>query len=140
MRAVRRAGRTSAEASDSSSSITPPEHSRVRCVSGDGKEPTLPANLSGTRAWRLYLVALALVPLPMLWVPLRNAQLAYAVVGALFMPLLAATLLVMNNRRDWVGELRGGWLVNAALTATLLLFLWVGLDEALDALRKLRGP
>ncbi|MFP2925105.1 Nramp family divalent metal transporter [Pyxidicoccus sp. 3LG] len=104
------------------------------------KEPTLPANLSGTRAWRLYLVALAVVPLPMLWVPLRNAQLAYAVVGALFMPLLAATLLWMNNRRDWVGELRSGWLVNSALVATLLLFLWVGLDEALEALRKLWGP
>ncbi|MCP3142888.1 Nramp family divalent metal transporter [Pyxidicoccus xibeiensis] len=104
------------------------------------KQPTPQVELRSTRAWRLYLVALALVPLPMLWVPLKNAQLAYAVVGALFMPMLAATLLWMNNRRDWVGELRGGWLVNAALVATLLLFLGVGLEEALDALRKLRGP
>ena len=98
---------------------------------------TAPVDLRTTRAWRLYLVALALVPLPMLWVPLQRAQLAYAVVGALFMPLLAATLLWLNNRRDWVGPLRNTWLVNAALVATLLLFLVVGLDEALEALRKL---
>ncbi|MFY2564464.1 Nramp family divalent metal transporter [Corallococcus terminator] len=104
------------------------------------REPGPPVDLRKTRAWRLYLVALAIVPLPMLWAPLQRAQLAYAIVGALFMPLLAATLLWMNNRRAWVGALRNGWLTNAALVATLLLFLAVGLQEALDALRKLRGP
>ncbi|MFP2905720.1 Nramp family divalent metal transporter [Pyxidicoccus sp. 3LFB2] len=104
------------------------------------KQPVLQADLRNSRAWRAYLVALALVPLPMLWAPLQRAQLAYAVMGALFMPLLAATLLWMNNRRAWVGSLRNTWLINAALVATLLLFLAVGLDEALSALRKLRGP
>ncbi|HZI11329.1 MAG TPA: divalent metal cation transporter, partial [Myxococcus sp.] len=94
-------------------------------------------SLRDTRAWRLYLVALALVPLPLLWVPLQRAQLAYAVVGSMFMPLLAATLLWMNNRKSELGPLRNGWLTNAALAATLLLFLLVGASEALDALRKL---
>ena len=93
--------------------------------------------LRDTRAFRLYLVALALVPVPMLWVPLQRAQLAYAVLGSLFMPLLALTLLWMNNRREWVGGLRNGWLVNLALVATLVLFLGVGAEEALEALRKL---
>jgi Mn2+/Fe2+ NRAMP family transporter len=97
------------------------------------------ADLKQTRAFRSYLVALALVPLPMLWVPLQRAQLAYAVLGSLFMPLLASTLLWMNNRRQWVGELRNSPLANAALLATLLLFLVVGGDEALDALRRLLG-
>lgn len=104
------------------------------------KQPVQQIDFRNTRAWRMYLVALALVPLPMLWAPLQRAQLAYAVMGALFMPLLAVTLLWMNNRRAWVGELRSGWLVNAALVATLLLFLLVGLNEALEALRKLQGP
>lgn len=104
------------------------------------KAPVQQGDLRNTRAWRLYLAALAVVPLPMLWVPLQRAQLAYAVIGALFMPLLAVTLLWMNNRREWVGAQRNGWLVNAALVATLLLFLGVGLDEALNALHKLRGP
>lgn len=93
--------------------------------------------LRDTRPFRLYLVALALVPVPMLWVPLQRAQLAYAVLGSLFMPLLALTLLWMNNRREWVGGLRNGWLVNLALVATLVLFLVVGAQEALEALRKL---
>ncbi|WP_426752245.1 Nramp family divalent metal transporter [Myxococcus sp. Y35] len=101
------------------------------------KAPVTDVALRDTRAWRWYLVALAVVPLPLLWVPLQRAQLAYAVMGSLFMPLLAATLLWMNNRREWVGSLRNGWLVNAALIATLLLFLGVGADEALEALRKL---
>ncbi|WP_241759097.1 Nramp family divalent metal transporter [Pyxidicoccus parkwayensis] len=105
-----------------------------------GKQPAPQVDLRNTRAWRLYLVALALVPLPMLWAPLQRAQLAYAVVGALFMPLLAATLLVMNNRRAWVGALRNNWLINAALVATLLLFVVVGANEALEAIRKLQGP
>lgn len=104
------------------------------------QEPMSAAPLRNTRAWRGYLVALAVVPLPLLWVPLQRAQLAYAVMGALFMPLLAATLLWMNNRRAWVGPLRNGWLVNAALIATLLLFLGVGASEAVDALRKLTAP
>ncbi len=104
------------------------------------KQPVVQVDLRNTRAWRAYLVALALVPLPMLWAPLQRAQLAYAVVGALFMPLLAVTLLWLNNRREWVGGLRNTWLINAALIATLVLFLAVGLDEALEALRKLRGP
>jgi Mn2+/Fe2+ NRAMP family transporter len=99
--------------------------------------PAVQVDLKQTRVFRLYLVALALVPLPMLWVPLQRAQLAYAVLGSLFMPLLAFTLLWMNNRRQWVGELRNGPLANAALLATLLLFLVVGGDEVLEALRKL---
>jgi Mn2+/Fe2+ NRAMP family transporter len=95
--------------------------------------------LRQSKAFRYYLLALALLPLPMLWVSLQRAQLAYAVLGSLFMPLLAATLLWMNNRKEWVGPLRNGWLTNAALVATLVLFLVVGGDEALDALRKLLG-
>ncbi|AKQ66187.1 Manganese transport protein MntH [Myxococcus hansupus] len=101
------------------------------------EEPVAKVPLRETREWRWYLVALAVVPLPLLWLPLQRAQLAYAVMGSLFMPLLAATLLWMNNRRDWVGGLRNGWLVNAALVATLLLFLGVGASEALDAVLKL---
>ena len=36
--------------------------------------------------------------------------------GALFVPLLALTLLLMNTRRGWVGErFRSGSVTNAAL-------------------------
>ena len=33
----------------------------------------------------------------------------------------------LNNRRQWVGELRNGWVVNALLAATLLVFSYLGI-------------
>ena len=77
--------------------------------------------------YRWYLLALALISLIWLWAPVRTIQLIYATVGAAFLPLLAVTLLVMNNRRKWVGELRNGWAVNALLVATLLVFSYLGI-------------
>lgn len=93
-----------------------------------------------TLPYRAFLVALAVMPLPMLWVSIKRAQLAYAVLGALFMPLLALTLLAMNNRGGWVGErFRNGWAANLALSVTLAFFVWVGGREALAQLRQLLG-
>jgi hypothetical protein len=92
-------------------------------------------SLSTTTAYRAYLAATAVVPLILLWQPVKTIQLAYAVLGALFMPLLAFTLLVMNNHRDWIApRFRSGWLINLALIVTLVLF--VGL-AALEFLGKL---
>jgi Mn2+/Fe2+ NRAMP family transporter len=89
-------------------------------------------------AYRHYQVALALVPLPLLLLSIKRAQLAYATLGALFMPLLAFTLLLMNNRRQWVGDnWRSGWLTNTALVLVLLLFLAIGALEASEQLREL---
>jgi Mn2+/Fe2+ NRAMP family transporter len=89
-------------------------------------------------AYRGFLLFIATVPLLLLWTTLERAQLLYAVFGSLFMPLLALTLLVMNNRTAWVGrDFRTGWGMNLALVITLALFAWVGgreLGEAVGAL------
>jgi hypothetical protein len=62
---------------------------------------------------------------------------AYAVTGALFMPFLAGTLLYMNSRRAWVGEaMRSGPAANALLALCLLLFAYLGVVEALDAVER----
>jgi Mn2+/Fe2+ NRAMP family transporter len=54
----------------------------------------------------------------------------YAVVGALFMPFLAGTLLYMNSRPDWVGsDLRNGWLTTLLLILCLALFGFLGIRE-----------
>ena len=58
--------------------------------------------------------------------------LAYAVVGALFMPFLAGTLLYMNNRRAWVGDLRSGWVTNVLLVFALLVFLYLGINGVVE--------
>lgn len=82
-----------------------------------------PADLARTKPYRLYLVALAIVPMVTFGFTVKQVQLAYAVMGAFFMPLLALTLLWMNNRTAWVGKrFRNGWVVNGLLGVTILLF------------------
>lgn len=99
--------------------------------------------LCDTRAYRWYLVALAVIPLPILGLNLKTAQLLYAAFGALFMPFLALTLLLMNNRSGWVGaSRRNGRVTNAMLILTLALFGYVGYTTAgakLAALTKAWG-
>jgi len=53
----------------------------------------------------------------------------YAALGALFMPFLAATLLVMNNKRDRMGSLSNGLLANAVLVLSLALFVYLAVAE-----------
>ena len=45
-----------------------------------------------------------------------------SIAGAFFMPFLAATLLYLNNRREWMGALANRWLGNTALIVCLLVF------------------
>jgi hypothetical protein len=87
----------------------------------------LAIDLKQTVAYRAFLVAIAVVPLANLWLSVERIQLAYAVMGAMFMPLLAVTLLILNNQARWVGErLRNPWWINGVLVCTVLLFAYVG--------------
>lgn len=49
--------------------------------------------------------------------------ITYAVAGAFFMPFLAATLLYMNNRVQWLKENRNGVFSNSLLAGAFLLFV-----------------
>lgn len=60
--------------------------------------------------------------------------ITYTIVGALFMPFLAATLLYMNSKRDWVGNLRNGTFTNVLLVLALLLFLYLSVTEVMESL------
>jgi Mn2+/Fe2+ NRAMP family transporter len=60
--------------------------------------------------------------------------LTFSIVGAFFMPFLAATLLYLNNRRAWVGSLANGWIGNVALAISLLVFGVVSIREIVTAL------
>lgn len=64
--------------------------------------------------------------------------LIYAVLGALFMPFLALTLLpLMNLPRFGVPkEWRNGWFGNLALAITAVLFVWLGAQQLVDAVSK----
>lgn len=95
----------------------------------------LELDLARTRAYRVYLVLVALVPLALVGLPVRFVQLSHAVLGAMFMPLLAITLLLMNNRAAWVGpEYRNRWASNLVLALTLLTFAAIGVGEVVEQL------
>jgi Mn2+/Fe2+ NRAMP family transporter len=97
-------------------------------------------DLARTVPYRVYLVLITFVPLPLLWLSVERAQLIYAVLGSLFMPLLALTLLLMNNRARWVGrELRNGWVTNVVLVATLLFFSYIVLRKTAEVIGKMAG-
>jgi Mn2+/Fe2+ NRAMP family transporter len=88
--------------------------------------PLPPVDTRG-RPYRAYLLAIALVPMLGLLFSFREVQKVYAVFGALFVPLLAATLLLLNGRADWVGlKMKNRPVTTVLLSATVLLFLYFG--------------
>jgi Mn2+/Fe2+ NRAMP family transporter len=76
--------------------------------------------------YRVYQLAIATVPMLGLFFGFREVQKVYAVVGALFIPMLALILLILNGRRAWVGALKNRGLTVAVLLITLIFFAWIG--------------
>jgi Mn2+/Fe2+ NRAMP family transporter len=86
--------------------------------------------------YRLALAFLTLAPLPFAFVGRPIVIIiAYTIVGSLFVPFLAATLLYLNNRVRWPAAVpHNHWLTNAILVAILALFVAVGVQEVRNAL------
>ena len=59
--------------------------------------------------------------LPWIW----KINIPIAVIGALFIPMLALALLILNGRKDWVGKYRNGPGAVTVLLATLAFFGWI---------------
>jgi Mn2+/Fe2+ NRAMP family transporter len=86
--------------------------------------------------YRGYLLYLAAPPLLLLLMdrPI-GVIVVYTIIGALFMPFLAGTLLYMNSRVDWVGQrFRNGAVTATLLILTLVLFAYLAFDEIWSAL------
>jgi hypothetical protein len=86
--------------------------------------------------YRLALVFITLAPLPFAFMrrPLVII-VTYTIVGSLFVPFLAATLLYLNNRVRWNAPVpHNHWTTNALLIAILVLFVVVGAQEVMNAL------
>lgn len=83
--------------------------------------------LTRTPAYKGYLIALALVPLLVLPFEFKALAKYYSLLGAAFMPFLAAALLYLNNRPlAKAGPHAYRWPTNLALAITILFFLGVG--------------
>ena len=80
--------------------------------------------------YRGYLVGLAIFSIAGLFSSFVQIQKIYAVVGALFIPALAAALLVLNGRTDWIGSAhRNRRVTTGVLIAALGLFLFFGIIQ-----------
>ncbi|MEJ2400923.1 MAG: Nramp family divalent metal transporter [Xanthomonadales bacterium] len=89
----------------------------------DGKPA---ANLEQSRTARMFLLALATVPMTGLFFSFREVQKFYAVTGAWFVPLLTLALLVLNGRSAWVGAAwRNRPATSIAMLVILGFFSWI---------------
>ena len=90
-----------------------------------------------SKPYRLALAFITLVPLPFAFTGQPIAIIVlYTIVGSLFVPFLAATLLYLNNRVKWTEPVpHNAWYTNLLLAAILLLFAIVGAQEVMNALR-----
>ncbi len=86
-----------------------------------------------SRPYRLALLFITLVPLPFAFTgrPIFII-ITYTIVGSLFVPFLAATLLYLNNRVAWTEAVpRNHWATNLLLVAIIALFAAVGAQEVM---------
>ncbi|MDI3419547.1 Nramp family divalent metal transporter [Streptomyces luteolus] len=75
-------------------------------------------------AFRGYLLWLTFPPMALLWLDRPfGLVIVYGVLGAFFMPFLAATLIWLLNSSRTPGEWRNGWVSNGMLAAAGLLFV-----------------
>jgi Mn2+/Fe2+ NRAMP family transporter len=104
-----------------------------------------PDTRTGGRYFRAYMLWLTFPPMLLLLLdePV-GLILAYGTLGALFMPFLAITLLVLLNKRrpgalphsDVPDEWRNGWLSNGTLALCALLFLALAVNELRNVLEE----
>lgn len=106
--------------------MTPAERTRITRVT--------------SKPYRLALLFVTLAPMPFAFTgqPIQ-VIVAYTIVGSLFVPFLAATLLYLNNRVAWTSPVpKNNLATNALLLVILALFVIIGFQEARPYLRYLR--
>lgn len=103
---------------------------------GKEKDYVDPEPVSEKSKWyRAYLIWLTFPPMLLLFLG-KPVQLiiTYGVLGALFMPFLAITLIWLLNSKRVKEGLRNGWLSNLVLGASVLLFVILAYQEIMKTL------
>ena len=105
-----------------------------------------PDTRTGGKLFKTYLLWLTFPPMVLLFLDEPQALvITYGVLGALFMPFLAITLLVLlNKRRDGAlphtevpARWRNGWLSNSLLALCAALFVALSINELVNRLKPL---
>jgi len=88
---------------------------------------------TASKAYKYYLLYLAIPPMLLLFAskPVWLVIL-YAVSGSFFMPFLAITLLILNNKFKFLKEEMNGKVTNALLVLSLLVFLYLLVVEIIS--------
>lgn len=88
--------------------------------------------LEGGPAYKAYVLWLTFPPMGLLFLDQPfQLTVAYGALGALFMPFLAGTLLVLLNSKRVDRSGRSGWVSNTMLVACLALFAYLAYDQVL---------
>jgi Mn2+/Fe2+ NRAMP family transporter len=90
----------------------------------------------GSVPYRIALAYITLAPIPFAFLgrPLFIIVI-YTIVGSLFLPFLAATLLWLHQRARWDERVpRNGWFTTGLLILVLVLFVAIGVREIREAL------
>ncbi|MEM7182358.1 MAG: Nramp family divalent metal transporter [Spirochaetota bacterium] len=87
-------------------------------------------DLPHTSAYKGWLVTLAVVPMFSLVFSFQEMQKLYSLIGSLFMPILAFTLLYLNNK--YISkEFKNSTFINVCLALVFLFFVATGLYKLL---------
>ena len=90
---------------------------------------------AGGRAYRAYALWLTLPPMLLLLLGRPYALIvAYGVLGALFMPFLAITLLLLLNSSRVPARWRNGWVRNVLMGLCTLIFVVLGVQSLVGVL------
>ena len=94
-----------------------------------GIEPGVaPAVNTSSVPYRAYLLIIGTIPMVGLFWGFQQVQKVYTVTGALFFPVLALALLVLNGRADWIGaEFKNRPATSATLAGVLVFFSWLAI-------------
>jgi Mn2+/Fe2+ NRAMP family transporter len=102
---------------------------RVANDEAGGPQPEVPLRdlAVDTKAlpYRLYLYALAFIPLIGVFLSFQQIFRLYAVIGAFFMPMLALALLLLNTPKKWVGDRYRNSIVTVVLLVGTIIFFAV---------------
>jgi Mn2+/Fe2+ NRAMP family transporter len=99
-----------------------------------------PKRRIGGRYYRAFIVLLTIPPIGLLFLDQPIGLIvAYGVLGALFMPFLAITLLILLNTKRTPKAWRNGWFANLVLGACALIFVVLGVYQLLSAIPGLLG-
>jgi len=103
-----------------------------------GKAKTEMAMTQKSWAFRGFALWLTFPPMALLFMDRPFGLIvAYGVLGSLFMPFLAGTLLWLLNSRRLPKQWRNGWLSNLMLTAATILFASLAINEIWNQISKL---